>query len=137
MYLFAVIDWYTREIIDYQLSNCLDTSFITTYLSRAFQTHKPEIINSDQGTQFTSNQYISLLKEHGIRISMDSVGRATDNTRIERFFRSIKQEKLYINEYQSVSELKTLIKEYMHFYNYERIHQSLVYLTPYEFIQAA
>jgi putative transposase len=68
---------------------------------------------------------------------MDSVGRATDNIRIERFFRSIKQEKLYINEYQSVSELKILIKEYMHFYNYERIHQSLGYLTPYEFIQSA
>ena len=90
MYLFAIIDWYTREIIDYELSNSLDTGFIIKCLKRAFRTYKPEIINSDQGSQFTSNEYIALLKSEDIKISMDSVGRATDNARIERFFRSIK-----------------------------------------------
>lgn len=137
MYLFAIIDWYTREIIDYELSNSLDTGFIIKCLKRAFKTHKPEIINSDQGSQFTSNEYIALLKSEDIKISMDSVGRATDNARIERFFRSIKQEKLYIYEYNTVNELRLLIAEYMEFYNYRRIHQFLDYQTPYEFSMAA
>ena len=137
MYLFAIIDWYTREIIDYELSNSLDTAFIIKCLKRAFRTHKPEIINSDQGSQFTSNDYIALLKSEDIKISMDTVGRATDNARIERFFRSIKQEKLYIYEYNTVDELRVLIAEYMDFYNYRRIHQSLDYQTPHEFSLAA
>lgn len=137
MYLFAIIDWYTREIIDYELSNSLDTSFITKCLRRAFKIRKPEIINSDQGTQFTSNEYISLLKYEKISISMDSVGRATDNNRIERFFRSLKQEKLYIFEYETVNELQALISDYMKFYNNERPHQSLDYQTPYELSMAA
>jgi len=137
MYLFAIIDWYTREIIDYELSNSLDTAFIIKCLKRAFRTHKPEIINSDQGSQYTSNDYIALLKSEDIKISMDTVGRATDNARIERFFRSIKQEKLYIYEYSTVDELRVLIAEYMDFYNYKRIHQSLDYQTPYEFSLAA
>ncbi|MGX8797704.1 IS3 family transposase [Fusibacter sp. JL298sf-3] len=137
MYLFAIIDWYTREIIDYELSNSLDTGFIIKCLKRAFKTHKPEIINSDQGSQFTSNEYIALLKNEDIKISMDSVGRATDNARIERFFRSIKQEKLYIYEYNTVNELRLLVAEYIEFYNYKRIHQALDYQTPYEFSMAA
>lgn len=137
MYLFAIIDWYTREIVDYELSNSLDVSFVSKCLKRAFKTRKPEIINSDQGVQFTSNEYISLLKSESIQISMDSVGRATDNARIERFFRSIKQEKLYIYEYETVQELSVLISDYIKFYNYERLHQSLNYLTPYEFSMAA
>jgi putative transposase len=137
MYLFAIIDWYTREIIDYELSNSLDTSFIIKCLKRAFKTRKPQIMNSDQGTQFTSNEYISLLKSEKVSISMDSVGRATDNNRIERFFRSLKQEKLYIFEYENVRELQILISEYMTFYNTERPHQSLGYQTPYESSMAA
>ena len=137
MYLFAIIDWFTREIVDFELSNSLDTTFITTCLKRAFEEAKPEIINSDQGSQFTSNEYINLLKSEGIRISMDSVGRATDNNRIERFFRSLKQEKLYIYAYESVNELKTLIQEYMKYYNTERPHQSLGYATPAEVSKAA
>jgi putative transposase len=137
MYLFAIIDWYTREIIDYELSNSMDTSFIIKCLKRAFQKSKPEIINSDQGSQFTSNEYIELLKEHGIKISMDSVGRATDNARIERFFRSLKQEKLYIYDYESVKALRMLVQEYIQFYNLVRGHQSLNYMTPNEFNMAA
>jgi putative transposase len=137
MYLFAIIDWYTREIIDYELSNSMDTAFIIKCLSRAFEKFTPEIINSDQGSQFTSNEYIELLKGHGIRISMDSVGRATDNARIERFFRSLKQEKLYIYEYETVKALRTLVQEYIQFYNLVRGHQSLDYMTPNEFNMAA
>ncbi len=87
--------------------------------------------------EFTSNEYIALLKSEDIKISMDSVGRATDNARIERFFRSIKQEKLYIYEYNNVNELRLLVAEYIEFYNYKRIHQSLDYQTPYEFSMAA
>lgn len=138
MYLYAIIDWHTREIIDYELSNSLDTTFVTRCLKRAFKNKdRPEIMNSDQGTQFTSTEYIGLLKENGIQISMDSVGRATDNARIERFFRSLKQEKLYIYEYSHVTALKELIDEYIEFYNNERPHQSLEYLTPREFSVAA
>lgn len=137
MYLFAIIDWYSRQIIDYELSNTLDTFFITRCLKRAFKTTKPEIINCDQGCQFTSNNYIALLKEEKIAISMDSVGRATDNAIIERFFRSLKQEKVYIYEYTSPKDLSQLVNEYIHFYNNERGHQSLDNLTPHEVYAAA
>ena len=137
MYLFAVIDWYSRLIVEYELSPTLDTYFVTQCLKKAFSKAKPEIINSDQGCQFTSNEYIDLLKDNGIKISMDSVGRATDNAVIERFFRSIKQEKLYLYEYETPRELYVLVKEYMHFYNHERMHQSLNYQKPYDVYTAA
>lgn len=137
MYLFAIIDWYSRTIIDYELSATLDTYFITNCLKRAFEKAKPEIINSDQGSQFTSNDYINLLKSNDIKISMDSVGRATDNAVIERFFRSLKQEKVYIYEYRNPRELFVLIKEYIHFYNHERGHQTLNYQKPYNVYTAA
>lgn len=138
MYLFAIIDWYTREIVDYAISNSLDTALVTRCLKRAFRKHgRPIILNSDQGAQFTSNEYIGLLKANNISISMDSVGRAKDNARIERFFRSLKQEKLYIYEHSNVQALKLLIDEYIGFYNYERPHQSLGYMTPSEFGIAA
>ncbi|MBN1623063.1 MAG: IS3 family transposase, partial [Clostridia bacterium] len=138
MYLFAVIDWHTREIVDYELSNSLETTFVTRCLERAFINNgNPGIMNSDQGSQFTSREYISLLKANNIKISMDSVGRATDNALIERFFRSFKQEKLYLYEYTNVEELRALIDEYIEFYNNERPHQSLEYRTPKEFSEAA
>ena len=90
--------------------------------------------NCDQGVQFTSYEYISLLKSEAIQISMDSIGRATDNARIERFFRSIKQEKLYIYEYETVQELRILISDYIAFYISERPNQSLDYSAPYDFV---
>lgn len=95
MYMFAVIDWYSRCIVAWELSNTLDTAFIVRCLMKAFAKAKPEIINSDQGCQFTSHKYIDLLKSNNIRISMDGKGRATDNIVIERFFRSLEYEKLY------------------------------------------
>jgi len=100
-------------------------------LEKGFRRHGiPKIINSDQGSQFTSNEYIALLKEKGIKISMDGKGRATDNAITERFFRNLKQESLYLYEYETVPELKRLIDNYITFYNTERIHQSLDYWTP-------
>jgi putative transposase len=137
MYLFVIIDWYSRCIIDYELSNTMETGFIIETLQRAFKKAIPEIINSDQGSQFTSNEYIDLLKENHVRISMDSKGRATDNAITERFFRNIKQEKLYIFEYSTPRELRSLINEYIHFYNFERPHQSLDYEYPYKLYTAA
>lgn len=130
MYMFAVVDWYSRCIVAWELSNTLDTAFITRCLMKAFSKAKPEIINSDQGCQFTSNKYIELLKANEIRISMDGRGRATDNARTERFFRSLKYEKLYIMEYQGVEEVREAIAEYVEEYNYERPHQSLGYKYP-------
>lgn len=131
MYLCALIDWNARKIVACTLSNSLGTEFVIRTLHKAFRKHGiPNIINSDQGSQFTSNEYIALLKEKGIKISMDGKGRATDNAITERFFRNLKQESLYLYDYESVSEVKVLIDNYINFYNSERIHQSLDYFTP-------
>lgn len=137
MYLFAVMDWYSRYIIAWELSNTLDTSFILRCLIKAFTRAKPAIINSDQGCQFTSNSYIELLKTNSISISMDGRGRATDNIVIERFFRSLKYEKLYIEEYGSVQDVREAISTYITEYNHERPHQSLGYKYPSEFYRTA
>jgi putative transposase len=130
MYLFAVIDWYSRCIVAWELSNTFDTAFIIRCLMRAFSKAKPEIINSDQGSQFTSNKYIDLLKANNIRISMDGRGRATDNARTERFFRSLKYEKLYLIEYCIVEEVKSAISLFVDEYNNERPHQAIGYRHP-------
>lgn len=131
MYLCGLIDWHARKIVARTLSNTLGTEFVIRTLNKAFREHGiPKIINSDQGSQFTSNEYIALLKEKGIKISMDGKGRATDNAITERFFRNLKQECLYLYDYESVSEVKVLIDNYINFYNSERLHQSLDYFTP-------
>jgi putative transposase len=130
MYLFAVIDWYSRCIVAWELSNTFDTAFIIRCLMRAFSKAKPEIINSDQGCQFTSEKYIDLLKANRIRISMDGRGRATDNAGTERFFRSLKYEKLYIMEYYTVDEVKSAIALFVAEYNNERPHQAIGYKHP-------
>jgi putative transposase len=130
MYLFAVIDWYSRCIIAWELSNTFDSVFIVRCLMRAFSKFKPEIMNSDQGCQFTSSKYIELLKANQIKISMDGRGRATDNARIERFFRSLKYEKLYLMEYNTVEEVKSAIADFIDEYNHQKPHQSLGYRHP-------
>lgn len=130
MYMFAVIDWYSRCIVAWELSNTLDTAFIVRCLMKAFAKAKPDIINSDQGCQFTSHKYIDLLKSNNIRISMDGKGRATDNIVIERFFRSLKYEKLYQIEYHTPVDVHEAIFAYVHDYNHERPHQSLGYQHP-------
>jgi len=132
MYLFIIIDWYTRQIVDYELSYSLEKEFVMTCLRRSLNRRKPEIINSDQGSHFTNPDYINFLKDHGVQISMDGKRQALDNIFTERFFRSIKYEDLYINEYESPAELIPAVDRYIRFYNSERPHQSLEYKTPNE-----
>lgn len=133
MYLFAIIDLYSRLIVDYELSTTLEKDFVLRCLKRAFQTAKPEILNSDQGSHFTNEDYVQLLKANGIRISMDSKGRALDNIFMERFFRSLKYEDIYLNEYVNPRALRKGINQYINFYNHERPHQSLDYQPPIRF----
>lgn len=125
MYLFIIIDWYSRYIVDYELSSTLEKGFVLSCLKRAISRHKPEIINSDQGSHFTNPDYIKLLEDNGIRISMDGKGQALDNVRTERFFRSIKYDDIYINDYNSPRELRKGINAYMNMYNTYRPHDSL------------
>lgn len=132
MYLVALIDVHSRYIVGWELSNTLDAGFCVEMLQQALRFIKPEIINSDQGCQFTSREWIDTLKETEITISMDGKGRCLDNIYIERFWRSFKYEDFYLNDYQSVLELKEGIKRYITFYNNKRWHQSLDYKTPAE-----
>ena len=134
MYLVAIIDWYSRYIVGYTLSNTLEKAAVIDTIKKAIKKYgRPEIINCDQGSQFTNAQYLGILKENGIKVSMDGKGRALDNQRIERFFRSFKWEKLYLEEYQTGHELREMVKEYIDYYNWQRPHQSLGYKTPAEY----
>lgn len=133
MYLAAIIDWHSRFIVSYEMSNTMDKGLIIRLVNKAIAAYgKPEIINSDQGSQFTSEEYINLLKQNNIKISMDGKGQALDNIRIERFWRSLKWEKLYLEEYTTPKQLKSLVKEYILKYNTFRPHQSLNDATPFE-----
>ena len=134
VYLTAIIDWYSRFIVGYSISNTLQTDVVLRTVKEAVKKHgKPEILNSDQGSQFTSNEYIELIKSYdSTRISMDGKGRATDNIAIERFFRSYKWERLYLHLPETVKEVKILTKEYIEHYNFTRPHQSYDYKTPAE-----
>lgn len=126
MYLTAIIDWYSRFIVGWALSDTLETAPVLTALNEAMERYGvPAIINSDQGSQFTSTEYIQLLKSKGIRQSMDGKARWVDNVIIERWFRSLKTEEIYISTYESPRELRLGIKEYIHNYNHERPHSSL------------
>lgn len=130
IYLTAVIDWYSRYILSWELSITLDTEFCIKALDTALEKEKPEIFNSDQGCQYTSHDFTNRLKSNDIQISMDGKGRCLDNIFIERFWRSIKQEEVYLKSYDSVKDAYQNIKEYIHFYNNKRYHQSLNYKTP-------
>jgi putative transposase len=132
MYLVVIIDWYTRFIVGWALSNVMQTDFIIRTIKEAIKKHgKPEVINSDQGSQFTSKAYINCIKSfESISISMDGKGRAKDNARTERFFRSYKWERLYILYPETVPELKQMTREYIDHYNWHRPHQALDYNTP-------
>lgn len=134
IYLTAVIDWYSKKILSYRVSNSMDKLFCIEVLKDALAHYpKPEIFNTDQGSQYTSIDFTDVLKEHQIKISMDGKGRATDNIAIERFWRTIKYEDLYINEYKNVKEIKRAISDFMKFYNERRLHSTLNYLTPDKF----
>lgn len=125
VYLVALIDVYSRYIVDWRLSTTLETSFCIEALESALDKGIPNIVNSDQGCQFTSEEWISFLRNKEIQISMTGKGRCLDNVYIERFWRSLKREKFYLFEYGSIRELKKDIAEYMDFYNNDRPHQSL------------
>ena len=130
-YLMAVMDWYSRKVISWKVSNTMDTSFCTEVLEDALKYgHKPEIFNTDQGSQFTSLEFTSILKREGIRISMDGKGRCFDNIFIERLWRTVKYEYVYLNDYGNLGDLATGISGFFKEYNEERIHQSLKYATP-------
>ena len=130
-YLVAIIDWFSRKILSWRISNTMEVGFCVEALNEALENYPaPEIFNSDQGSQFTATEFTNILVKNNIRISMDGRGRALDNVFIERFWRSLKQEKIYLLELSSVNEAKLAIDDYMGFYNKKRKHQSLDYDTP-------
>jgi putative transposase len=135
-YLVAVIDWYSRKVLAWRLSNTLDSEFCVDCLEQALRSYgTPEIFNTDQGCQFTSEAFTGVLKLHGIAISMDGRGRALDNIFVERLWRSVKHEDIYLKGYVTMPELQMGLTNYFEFYNTERPHQSLGNLTPIEVYQ--
>ncbi len=132
LYLVAIMDWFSRYVLSWQLDDSLELSFVLKAVARAFSQAKPDILNSDQGSQFTSPAYLELLHHAQVRVSMDGKGRASDNVFTERLWRSLKYEEVYLHDYQSPREARTGIAQYLDFYNHERLHQSLDYRTPAE-----
>ena len=131
VYLVAVIDWFSRKVLAHRLSNTLDADFCVEALEEAIAVYgAPEIFNTDQGSQFTSEAFTDVLKEHGVRISMDGKGRWIDNVYVERLWRSLKYEEVYLRAYQSVAEARTSIADYLGYFNTERRHQALGRRTP-------
>jgi putative transposase len=132
LYLVAVMDWFSRYVLSWRLSNTLDSSFCVEALEAALQDRQPEIFNTDQGTQFTSEDFTGILKGRQIAISMDGRGRCMDNIFVERLWRTVKYEEVYLRDYQTPGEAYLGLKKYFDFYNRERYHQALNYRTPYE-----
>lgn len=130
MYLVAVMDWWSRYVLSWRLSNTLDGRFCNDALDEALRRGRPEVFNTDQGCQFTSRDFTGRLESHGIRISMDGRGRALDNVFVERLWRTVKYEEVYLKEYLRVPDLEEGLAAYFRFYNTERPHQALGYKTP-------
>jgi putative transposase len=130
VYLVAVIDWYSRYIISWELSNTMDISFCLSALERALGQSTPEIFNTDQGSQFTSAEFTSRVEKAGAAVSQDGKGRALDNIFVERLWRSVKYEEVYIQAYTTIAEALQGLEKYFEFYNNRRLHQSLGYQTP-------
>ena len=132
LYLVAIMDWYSRFVLAWQLSNTLDSCFCVEALESALSKSKPEIFNTDRGAQFTGSSFISVLEDREIDISMDGRGRAMDNIFVERLWRTVKYEEVYLNDYRTPLEAYRNLSRYFEFYNRERFHQSLDYRTPLE-----
>lgn len=132
MYLAATIDWFSRFVVSWRLSNTLDGSFCQEMLEEALGRSKPEVFNTDQGVQFTAGAWTGRLERAGVSVSMDGRGRCLDNVFVERLWRSVKYEDVYLRGYESVPELDRGLRAYFAFYNQERLHQSLAYRTPAE-----
>ena len=138
VYLVAVMDWHSRKVLSWELSNTMDSHFCVSALERAIRLYgTPEFFNTDQGSQFTSDAFTDVLKQHHVKISMDGKGRWMDNVFIERLWRSVKYEDVYLKEYSSVEALRHGLAQYFQYYNHERTHQSLSNLTPAEVYGAA
>ena len=127
------MDWFSRYVLSWELSNTMETGFCLAALHAAFRVGQPEIWNSDQGSQFTSADFLAPLKKRGISISMDGRGRALDNVFIERLWRSLKYELIYPGDFATGQDLFPALENYFHFYNHQRPHQALGYQTPADF----
>jgi len=132
LYLVVIMDWHSRYVLSWRLSNTLDTSFCVEALEEALRKGRPDIFNTDQGAQFTSEAFTELLKQHGVKISMDGKGRYKDNLFIERLWRTVKYEEVCLRAYQDGKEARVGLGDYFRFYNAERPHQALGYRTPAE-----
>jgi putative transposase len=132
MYLVAVLDWYSRYVISWEIDQTLEMPFVIEACQRALSMATPLIWNSDQGSHFTSPQYLQLLQEAQVKISMDSKGRALDNIFTERLWRTVKYEEVYLHDYTSPKEARSQLRKYFEFYNHGRLHQALDYRTPAE-----
>ena len=132
LYLVVIMDWYSRHILSWWLSNTLESDFCVEALKEALEKGRPEIFNTDQGSQFTSREFVSLLESQAVKVSMDGCGRYTDNLFIERLWRTLKYEEVYLKAYLDTIEAKMETGKYIRFYNAERPHQSLGYKTPAE-----
>jgi putative transposase len=130
MYLVAILDWYSRFVVVWEVDQTLELPFVLTAVDRALAQATPVIFNSDQGSHFTSPQYLNRLSTAGVQISMDGRGRAADNIFTERLWRSLKYEEVYLNDYASPRQARAGLARYFHFYNFERPHQALDYRTP-------
>lgn len=136
MYLVAVLDWHSRYVLSWELSNTLDSGFCVSALEAALERRQPEIFNTDQGAQFTSQAFTGVLEAAGVAISMDGRGRALDNVFIERLWRTVKYENIYLCGYETAAELTPGLAAYFDFYRYERLHMALDYQTPWEVYSA-
>jgi len=132
LYLVAIMDWFSRYVIAWKISISLEAAFCIEALQGALSIATPDIFNTDQGSQFTATEFLVVLEQSHIQISMDGRGRAYDNIFIERFWRSLKYEEVYLHDYRDVPEAQSGINTYMRFYNTQRLHESLGYRTPYE-----
>jgi len=130
VYLMAIIDWHSRYVLNWSLSTSLEAEFCIDTLAETLEVLQCEIFNTDQGSQFTTPRFTDLLLEKNIQVSMDGRGRALDNIFVERLWRTVKYEKVYLSDFQSVQDAYTGLKEYFEFYNHDRMHQSLDYRTP-------
>jgi putative transposase len=135
VYLLVIMDWHSRFVIEMEVSNSLESSPFVEALKRALAKGKPAIFNSDQGSQFTSVEWLKVLQRHNVKISMDGRGRCFDNIFVERLWRTVKYEEVYLKQYADVWETEQSLRNYFEFYNYRRPHQSLKYQTPFEAYQ--
>jgi putative transposase len=132
LYLVVIMDWYSRFVLSWRISNTLESNFCVEALKEALKKGRPEIFNTDQGSQFTSKEFVDLLQSQYVKVSMDGSGRYTDNLFIERLWRTLKYEEVYLKAYQDSTEARSELAQYIAFYNAERPHQSLGYKTPAE-----